>query len=59
MESLFNFAHEPLVLDLPDAAIIYYPQFFDKEQADRIYAELLQQIAWQQDDITIYGKTHP
>ena len=57
LESLFN--SEPLTLDLPDAEIIYYPQFFDKEQADTIYTELLQGIAWQQDNITIYGKTHP
>lgn len=49
----------PVVLDLPDAEIIYYPQFFDKEQSDLIYAELLQDIAWQQDNITIFGKTHP
>ena len=56
MDSLFN--SEPLLLDLPDAEIIYYPQFFDKEQADQIYAELLQEIAWQQDNITVYGKTH-
>ncbi|BDB52741.1 alpha-ketoglutarate-dependent dioxygenase AlkB family protein [Flavobacterium ammonificans] len=59
LESLFNFKSEPLLLDLPDAEIIYYPQFFDKEQADKIYTELLQEIAWQQDTITIYGKTHP
>ncbi len=57
MESLFN--SEPLLLNLPDAEIIYYPQFFDKEQADTIYTELLQEIAWQQDNITVYGKTHP
>ena len=56
MESLFNFKSEPIILDLPDAEIIYYPQFFDKEQADKIYTELLQEIAWQQDDITIFGK---
>ena len=54
---LFNI--EPLTLSLPDAEIIYYPQFFDKEQADQIYAELLQEIAWQQDNITVFGKTHP
>jgi alkylated DNA repair dioxygenase AlkB len=59
LESLFNSNSEPLILNLPDAEIIYYPQFFDKEQADIIYAELLQEIAWQQDNITIYGKTHP
>lgn len=54
---LFN--SEPLTLSLPDAEIIYYPKFFDKEQADQIYAELLQEIAWQQDNITVFGKTHP
>ena len=59
MESLFNFHSEPLVFDLPDAEIIYYPQFFDKEQADKIYTELLQEIAWQQDNITVFGKIHP
>ena len=57
MESLFK--SEPVVLDLPDAEIIYYPKFFDKEQSDLIYTELLQDIAWQQDNITIFGKTHP
>lgn len=57
MDLLFN--SEPLSLDLPDAEIIYYPQFFDKEQADQIYVELLQEIAWQQDNITVFGKTHP
>ncbi|MFM1754606.1 MAG: hypothetical protein RLZZ236_1545 [Bacteroidota bacterium] len=59
MESLFNFHSEPQVLDLPDAEIIYYPQLFVKEQADTIFYELLKEIAWQQDNITVYGKTHP
>ena len=59
MESLFNFKSEPIIIDLPDAEIIYYPQLFDKEQADTIYYELLKEIAWQQDNITVYGKTHP
>ena len=53
------FYTEPLILNLPDAEIIYYPEFFDKEQADKIYSELLQEIAWQQDNITVFGKTHP
>ena len=59
MESQFHFNSEPLTLDLPDAEIVYYPQFFDKEQADSIYTELLQKINWQQDNITVFGKTHP
>jgi alkylated DNA repair dioxygenase AlkB len=54
---LFN--TEPRILNLPDAEIIYYPEFFNKEQADKIYSELLQEIAWQQDLITVFGKTHP
>jgi alkylated DNA repair dioxygenase AlkB len=57
LDLLFN--TEPLILNLPDAEIIYYPEFFDKEQADKIYSELLQEIAWQQDLITVFGKTHP
>ncbi|MFV8270850.1 alpha-ketoglutarate-dependent dioxygenase AlkB family protein [Flavobacterium sp. GT2N3] len=59
MKSLFEAASEPVFLNLPDAEIIYYPQFFDKEQADIIFAELLQEIPWQQDEIRVYGKIHP
>jgi alkylated DNA repair dioxygenase AlkB len=59
MKSLFDSTSEPLLLHLQDAEIIYYPHFFDSDQANLIYAELLQEIAWQQDEITIYGKTHP
>lgn len=58
MESLFSSDTAPIVLELPDAEILYYPHFFDKEQADRIYTELLEKITWQQDYITVYGKTH-
>ncbi|RBN50345.1 alpha-ketoglutarate-dependent dioxygenase AlkB [Flavobacterium psychrolimnae] len=48
-----------MFLDLPDAEIIYYPQFYDKEQADIIFAELVKDIPWQQDEIRVYGKIHP
>ncbi|TDE27999.1 alpha-ketoglutarate-dependent dioxygenase AlkB [Flavobacterium ranwuense] len=59
MKSLFESSSTPLFLDLPDAEIIYYPQFFDKPAADIIFAELIQEIPWQQDEIQVYGKTHP
>ncbi|MDI5950637.1 alpha-ketoglutarate-dependent dioxygenase AlkB family protein [Flavobacterium yafengii] len=59
MKSLFESTSEPIFLDLPDAEIIYYPQFFDKEQADIIFAELVKEIPWQQDEIRVYGKIHP
>jgi alkylated DNA repair dioxygenase AlkB len=56
MNSLFQ--PEPIFLNLPDAEIIYFPAFFNKEEADKIYLELLEQTPWQQDQITVYGKTH-
>ena len=59
MKSLFESTSEPIFLDLPDAEIIYYPQFYDKEQAYIIFAELVKDIPWQQDEIRVYGKIHP
>ncbi len=57
MNSLFQ--TEPIELDLPDASILYYPHFFDKKEADAIFNQLTTDIPWQQDDIKVYGKTHP
>ncbi|QIH39569.1 alpha-ketoglutarate-dependent dioxygenase AlkB [Flavobacterium sp. Sr18] len=59
MKSLFESTSETIVIDLPEAEIIYYPQFYDKEQADIIFAELAKDIPWQQDEIRVYGKIHP
>ena len=59
MKSLFDNIPEPIFLNLPDAEVIYYPHFFDKEEADIIYMKLIDEIPWQQDEITVYGKKHP
>jgi len=56
MNSLFQ--NDPIILQLPDAEIIYYPHFFDQEEADKIFAELLTKTPWQQDEITVYGKRY-
>ncbi|TRX13521.1 alpha-ketoglutarate-dependent dioxygenase AlkB family protein [Flavobacterium gawalongense] len=56
MDSLFQ--SQPIVLDLPDADIIYYPHFFDREEADIIFAKLEKEIPWQQDEIRVFGKIH-
>ncbi|HEY6142535.1 MAG TPA: alpha-ketoglutarate-dependent dioxygenase AlkB [Flavobacterium sp.] len=53
------FQSEPIVLNLPDAEIIYYPHFFDKQEADAIFTQLKDETPWQQDAITVFGKTHP
>ena len=58
MKSLFDNIPDPIFLNLPDAEVIYYPHFFDKDEAETIYAELINEIPWQQDDIRIFGKTH-
>jgi alkylated DNA repair dioxygenase AlkB len=57
MNSLFP--QEKIIFDLPDAKIEYYPAFFDLEKADELFKKLHDDILWQQDDITVFGKTHP
>lgn len=57
MDPLFQ--SEPIVLNLPDAAIIYYPHFFDKKEADAIFDQLKEETPWQQDDIRVFGKIYP
>jgi alkylated DNA repair dioxygenase AlkB len=56
MNSLFQ--SEPIFFNLPDAEIIYFPNFLSKEEAVSLFNELLENTPWQQDEITIYGKKH-
>lgn len=56
MNSLFK--SEPIIFDLPDAEIIYFPVFLSKEEANSLFLELLENTPWQQDEITVYGKKH-
>lgn len=55
-------------LQLPDADIIFYPSFLDEQESvylegetasHRLLIELTQMIDWQQDWITIYGRSMP
>lgn len=57
MNSLFP--KEKILFDVPDASIEYYPDFFDKSRATELLTKLINEIPWQQDQITVYGKTHP
>ncbi len=56
MNSLFK--SEPVIFNLPNAEIIYYPHFFDQKVADEIFSQLKTEIPWQQDEIRVFGKTH-
>ncbi|CAM3311483.1 alpha-ketoglutarate-dependent dioxygenase AlkB family protein [Zobellia roscoffensis] len=55
MESLFS---DKVNLNLPDSNIIYYPNFIDQEEADGYFNVLRKETPWQQDDITVFGKTY-
>ncbi|WAC03309.1 alpha-ketoglutarate-dependent dioxygenase AlkB [Lacinutrix neustonica] len=52
------FPSEEIKLNLPDAEISYFPNFFSIEQALEYFENILKHTNWQQDDITIFGKTH-
>ncbi len=56
MNSLFP--KEKITFTVPDASIEYYPDFFDKARATELFGKLRDEIPWQQDQITVYGKTH-
>ncbi|MGC1514079.1 MAG: alpha-ketoglutarate-dependent dioxygenase AlkB [Maribacter sp.] len=56
MADLFN---TPTHLQLPDSDILYYPNFLSYEEANVHYKSLKKNISWQQDDITVFGKTYP
>ncbi|MBC3757704.1 alpha-ketoglutarate-dependent dioxygenase AlkB [Hyunsoonleella sp. SJ7] len=44
--------------NLPDAQICLYDQFFSKEESDRLYISLAENINWQQDQIKFFGKIY-
>lgn len=50
---------EKILIPLPDAHIEYYPDFFTPEEARVLFRRLLSEIPWQQDNITVFGKTYP
>ncbi|MCB0457923.1 MAG: alpha-ketoglutarate-dependent dioxygenase AlkB [Flavobacteriaceae bacterium] len=49
----------PVKLPLDDAEIFYYPNFISKKTADTYFQKLRKDTQWQQDVITVFGKTHP
>ncbi|MFT4698888.1 MAG: alkylated DNA repair dioxygenase AlkB [Flavobacteriaceae bacterium] len=55
--NLFSSHEKEIRLDLPQADIVYYPSFFASEKGAEYYNRLLSETEWQQDDITVYGKT--
>ncbi|WP_339610446.1 alpha-ketoglutarate-dependent dioxygenase AlkB [uncultured Planktosalinus sp.] len=47
-----------VVFNLPDADISYFPKFYAEDKATKVFNQLLKETPWQQDKITVFGKTH-
>ncbi|MGS2727178.1 alpha-ketoglutarate-dependent dioxygenase AlkB family protein [Psychroserpens sp. BH13MA-6] len=52
------FSSEKTVLKLPNAELVYIDQFYDSEVANTYFKVLKETIKWQQDTITVFGKTY-
>jgi alkylated DNA repair dioxygenase AlkB len=46
-------------LDLPEAEVLFYPDFFPAADADRLLRELLEMTAWRQEVFKMYGREMP
>src|SRR5689334_11901772 len=53
-----QFDDEPAAqhLDMVDADVTLYPNFFEAAEADRLFTALTANIAWRQDTIKLYGR---
>jgi alkylated DNA repair dioxygenase AlkB len=45
-------------LKMKDADVLYYPDFLSGSYADSLFKKLYDNTPWQQDKITLFGKTH-
>ena len=52
------FSDEKQFFNLPNAELIYVPNFFTKEKADNYFKIINSETNWQHDDITVFGKTY-
>ncbi|WP_445382694.1 alpha-ketoglutarate-dependent dioxygenase AlkB family protein [Robiginitalea sp. IMCC43444] len=51
-------ARKPVLIDLPDAELLYQPDFLDLQEAQSLFSHLRNEVPWQQDDIRVFGKTY-
>lgn len=56
--NVFDQENSAIKLDMPDADVIYYPLFLENTVSDTLFQTLLKTIAWKQDRISLFGKTH-
>ncbi|NNE30749.1 MAG: alpha-ketoglutarate-dependent dioxygenase AlkB [Winogradskyella sp.] len=51
------FSQEKQHLILPNAELLYVPEFFSTTKANQLYNTIESETNWQQEDITVFGKT--
>ena len=56
MSQLFN--NEPVVFNLKNADIIYFPQVFNELECEQFFKNFMEHVNWREDDITLFGKTY-
>ena len=54
-----NFSTNNKSITLPDADLVYYPNFLDKDPADTYFNSLLKKLQWEQYSVKLFGKTIP
>ncbi len=52
------FSQEKQYYNLPNAELIYIPDFFSKQESDSYFKTIEAETNWQHDDITVFGKTY-
>ena len=52
------FSSEKEHFNLPNAQLIYVPDFFSKTLSDAYFETILSDTKWKHDDITVFGKTY-
>jgi alkylated DNA repair dioxygenase AlkB len=52
------FSEKKITLNLPQAQVEYYPQFYGKSLGHNYFDTLMQQTDWREDTITVFGKTY-
>lgn len=53
------FSTDKTEFHLPQAELIYMPHFYNPQKTSNLFDVLKETIEWQQDSITVFGKTHP
>ena len=58
MLELFPQEVKTFIPKIPNGELHYYPAFLNAKQADNLYHELYNTTPWQEDKITVFGKTY-